>query len=231
MRRAGGLVLVLLAGLGLAGCGNSSTPVASSVPASSPASPKVAGGKVQEIRLFNGKDLTGWTVLKEGYLAGAGPVAVKDGFITLGSTEAELTGLVWAGEFPTDRYEVELEAKRVEGKDYFCGMTFPIGESRATLLVGTWDGSVVGVSNIDGRDACENDTTRRMDFEAGKWYSIRLRVADGRIQCWVSGEQMFDTATAGKQFSVWIQQDTVRPFGVTTLFTAGELRNIVLRKL
>ncbi len=229
MQRTCGLALVLAAGLGLAGCGTPSGPTASSAPANAPKA--VARGKVQEVRLFNGKDLTGWTVLKEGYLAGAGPLAVKDGCITLGSTEAELTGFAWAGEFPTGQYEVELEARRVEGKDYFCGLTFPIGESRATLVVGTWDGTVIGVSNIDGRDACENETTKRMDFEAGKWYSIRLRVADGKVQCWVGGEQMFDVATAGKQFSVWIQQDTLRPFGISTLFTAGALRNIVLRKL
>lgn len=227
LRYAGAWAVFLAAGLTLGGCGKPAAPTA----ASAPVRATHRTGKVQEIRLFNGKDLAGWTVLTEGYLAGCGPTTVKDGCIVMGSTEAELTGLAWAGDFPTDNYEVELQARRLEGKDYFCGMTFPTGEQRSTLVVGGWDGTVVGLSNVDGKDACENETTARVDFKMGQWYTVRLRVADGTVQCWIDGERMFEVAREGKHFSVWIQQDTVRPFGVTSLFTIGSLRNIVLRKL
>ena len=35
-------------------------------------------------------------------------------------------------------YELRLEAKRVEGGDFFCGLTFPVGKEYCTLILGGW---------------------------------------------------------------------------------------------
>ena len=59
-------------------------------------------------------------------------------------------------------YEVTLEAMRVDGNDFFCGMTFPAGKDPCTLIVGGWGGTVVGLSSINGMDASENETTINM---------------------------------------------------------------------
>ncbi|MEZ5299675.1 MAG: hypothetical protein R3F11_03245 [Verrucomicrobiales bacterium] len=43
---------------------------------------------------------------------------------------AGITGMRFApgGEaLPADGYEIELEARRVSGSDFFCGLTFPVG--------------------------------------------------------------------------------------------------------
>jgi hypothetical protein len=47
-------------------------------------------------------------------------------------------------------YEIKLEAKKVTGNDFFCGMTFPVGDSFCSFIVGGWGGPVVGLSSIDG---------------------------------------------------------------------------------
>ena len=70
---------------------------------------------------------------------------------------------------------------RVEGSDFFVGLTFPVRDSHASLIVGGWAGSVVGISSIDGRDASENETTEVMKFKNGQWYKFRLRVRADRL--------------------------------------------------
>ena len=180
-------------------------------------------------RLFNGRDLAGWKVLSEDFFDRAGKVHVKDGRLHL-EAGRDQTGIAWQGDFPQDEYEVCLEAMRVEGGDFFCGMTFPVGGSRATLIVGGWGGSVVGISNVDDFAADENETTKTMEFEQNRWYGIRLRIADGKVQAWIDEEKVIDLATAGRRFNVWMQQDSVKPFGVATWCTGAAIRDFTLRR-
>lgn len=177
--------------------------------------------------LFNGKDLAGWRVLKDGYFDRAGKVYVKDGCLILEAGSA-MTGVAWAGEFPKDGYEVELEARRIDGQDFFCGMTFPAAGSHATLIVGGWGGMVVGISNVDDLAADENETTKIMKFEQNRWYRIRLRVCEGHIEAWIDDEQVVKLPTAKRRFNVWPQQEAARPFGVTTWHTGSAIRDFRL---
>ena len=52
---------------------------------------------------------------------------VKDGQILL-HFGSEMTGITWTGELPRIDYEIKLEAMRVDGTDFFCGLTFPVGD-------------------------------------------------------------------------------------------------------
>ena len=198
----------------------------------SPAAPKPGPeAGTQVIQLFNGKDLDGWKILSEDWFTDHGKVYVKDGAIYLDPGNAQ-TGISWKGEFPRTDYEVSLEAKRVEGEDFFCGMTFPIGEGGfATWIVGGWGGHVVGLSNVDGANASENQTTKSMEFEKDRWYSLRLLVTDERIECWIDLEKIIDLARGDHKFAVWPNQESVRPFGVATWHTGGALKNFRLRRL
>ena len=54
-----------------------------------------------------------------------------------------MTGVTYQGQFPKTDYEVSLEAMRVDGVDFFCGMTFPVRSEFCTLIVGGWGGEVV----------------------------------------------------------------------------------------
>lgn len=180
--------------------------------------------------LFDGRTLAGWKLLAEGPFEGHADVRVENGTIVLERGRLQ-TGISWRGEFPRDDYEVSLEAKRVSGNDFFCGMTFPVGESPCTLIVGGWGGMVVGLSNVDDQSAAENETTSSKGFETGQWYRIRLRVTTAKIEVWIDGESVIDLERAGHKFSVWYEQETVRPFGVSTWDTGAALRDIRVRRL
>ncbi len=180
--------------------------------------------------LFDGSTLDGWNVLKESVFEKAGRVHVEDGRIVLERGNRQ-TGIAWRGDFPRDNYEVSLEAMRVTGSDFFCGMTFPVASEPCTLIVGGWGGMVVGLSNVDGNHAAENVTTTGMNFNEGEWYAIRLRVTPERIVVWINDREMVNLERAGHQFGVWFEQELCQPFGFSTWETGAALRNIQVRRI
>jgi len=191
---------------------------------------RVASSPEDRSSLFDGQTLDGWEVLTDGPFSGHGTVQVKDGAIVLKRGRSG-TGIRWAGPFPREAYEVALEGMRVDGMDFFCGMTFPVGDSPCTLILGGWGGSIVGLSNVDGASAAENETTQGMSFENGRWYRIRLRVTREAVQVWIDENKAIDLDRAGHRFDVWYEQEPARPFGFATWETTGALRNIRVRNL
>jgi len=187
-------------------------------------------GASGEVALFNGKDLTGWKMADKYDFADHGKVYVKDGVLYLEEGKP-MTGIQWAGEFPTSNYEVSLEAMRVSGGDFFCGMTFPIGDSWATWINGGWGGNIVGLSNVDGYNASENETSLGKSFEDRRWYRFRLRATDEKVECWIDEEKIIDLPRKGHKFEVWEEQSPIKPFGVATWHTGGALRNFTLKRL
>jgi hypothetical protein len=89
----------------------------------------------------------------------------------------------------------------------------------------------VGLSNIDYMSAVENSTTQRVEFETGRWYSIRVRVAEGHVRVFLDEEKIIDHAVEGHRFEVWPQQEDARPLGITTYCTKGEFRNFRYRRV
>ena len=176
--------------------------------------------------LFNGRDLSGW---QTNNFAGGGEVKAEDGKIVIG-TGVALSGIKRTNVLYKSNYEVSLEAMKIEGGDFFCGLTFPVKDSHATLIVGGWGGSLVGFSSIDGMDASENEFTQYMRFEEGKWYHIRLRVTDAKIQVWIDREKMIDAAITDRKISMRAGEieDSV-PFGLATFQTTAALRDIKIR--
>jgi len=178
--------------------------------------------------LFDGKTFNGWKVTD---FAGHGEVGVEAGQIRIG-TGVMLTGASWTNEIPKVDYEVSLEAMKVEGDDFFCGLTFPVGDSSCTLIAGGWGGGVVGLSSIDGMDASENETTKYMKFDKGRWYHIRLRVTREQIQVWIDDEKLVDQSIVDRKISlrpgdIYLSE----PFGIATYQTTTALRDIKLRRL
>ena len=66
------------------------------------------------ISLFDGKSLEGW---KSTEFAGHADVEVVDGALVLG--QGLLTGVNYTGSLPTTPYELEVEARRTLGSDFF----------------------------------------------------------------------------------------------------------------
>ncbi len=145
-----------------------------------------------------------------------------------------LTNVRWKGEVPTAPFELELKAKRVNGTDFFCAVTFPARgvEECVTLIVGGWGGSLVGISSIDGKDASENDAQKIHAFEADIWYQVRL-VRDGeKLMVWIDGEKLIDIDTTGKILS--LRQGGIEecaPFGLATWQTTARIKDIRWRGL
>jgi len=81
--------------------------------------------------------------------------------------KGHLTGITWTGEFPKSGYEIRFEAARLEGNDFFAGITFPVKDSFCSWINGGWGGTVVGLSSLDGDDASENDTSTSRDRQGG----------------------------------------------------------------
>ncbi|MBC8352846.1 MAG: DUF1080 domain-containing protein [Planctomycetes bacterium] len=177
--------------------------------------------------LFDGKTLKGWKVTNFG---GEGDVEVKDGTILM-EFGSSLTGITYAGKFPKTNYEVSLEAMRVDGNDFFCGMTFPVADSHCSFILGGWGGAVVGLSSIDDRDASENDTTQYKKFESEQWYKIRLKVTPERIEAWIDGKVWVDQDIVGKKISTRTEVNLSKPFGISAYETRSALRKIQFREL
>lgn len=184
-------------------------------------------GNSGPIALFDGQTLAGWKATDFG---GQGKVFVRDGQLVL-KPGSPLTGITWTRPFPTSNYQVSLDAMRVDGIDFFCGMTFPVGHEFCSLIVGGWAGTVVGLSSINGDDASENETTDYMRFEQKRWYRIRLRVTEERIEAWIDEEKFVDVPRDDRSFSVRIEVDRSKPFGIASFLTTAALRNMTLERL
>jgi len=145
-----------------------------------------------------------------------------------------MTAVRWKGTPPTSPFELEMMAKRIDGTDFFCAVTFPARSAKecVTLIVGGWGGGTVGISSIDGKDASENETTTLGKFETGVWYSIRLVRRGERIEVWINGDKMIDTDTTGKELS--LRHGSISdcaPFGLATWQTSALIRNVRWRPL
>jgi hypothetical protein len=178
--------------------------------------------------LFDGKTLANWQPTK---FSGQGAVKVENGQIILEAGGA-LTGITWAGpELPTTNYEISLQAMRVEGRDFFAGVTFPVADSFCSLILGGWGGTVVGLSSINGVDASENDTSQSVDFQSGRWYSIRIRVTPAKIEAWLDERQIISQDLKDNKITTRIEVDLSQPLGVASWRTKSALRDIRLRRL
>jgi hypothetical protein len=145
-----------------------------------------------------------------------------------------MTAVRWKGAPPSPPFELELMAKRIDGTDFFCAVTFPARspEECVTLVVGGWGGGTVGISCINGKDASENETTTYGKFETEVWYPIRLVRKGERIEAWIEGKKMIDVDTTGKALALRpgaIEDCT--PFGLATWQTSALIRNVRWRPL
>jgi len=178
---------------------------------------------IKDITLdYDGKFLTGWEVTNFGP---QGPVNISGGEVILGMGEG-CTGITWKGNFPSLNYEVSLDAKRVEGNDFFCGLTFPVGKDPCSLIVGGWGGTTVGLSSIDGLDAYDNSTRTLMKFDKNRWYHIRLTVTGTDIKAWIDSLKVVDFTIVNRKLSIRPEVELSKPFGIASWNTTAAIRNI-----
>lgn len=190
-----------------------------------PAKPEAA----KEIMLFNGKSLDDWESVDVG---GSGEVELEGGLMIINQGE-NVSGAIYkkADTLPTTNYEITLEAKRMQGVDFFVGLTFPVGDLKhcATLICGGWGGSVTGISCIDSMDASDNNTSTYQRYKDDEWYSIKLRVTPKNISVWLGDKQIVDEDIEGKKISVRSGPiESYLPLSLTTFNTMAAIRNVKL---
>src|SRR6266850_960410 len=178
--------------------------------------------------MFDGKTMAGW---RETEFAGHGQVQCESGLMVLNMGDP-FTGINWTNDFPKMNYEVALDAMRLTGSDFFCGLTVPVGDTFCSLIVGGWGGSLLGISSLDSLDASENETTKFVNFEKNRWYRIRLRVTEGRIEAWIDKERLVNVETTGKKISVRPGDiEMSKPFGIAAWQTSSALREVKMRRV
>jgi hypothetical protein len=130
-----------------------------------PAATRAAAAAPKITPLFDGKSLKNWKPTEFG---GEGDVSVDEGRIVVRSG-ATLSGITWVGgELPRSNYEIELDAMKLDGSDFFLGLTFPYKKECTSLILGGWGGGIVGLSSINGDDAANNETQTARDFPEGQ---------------------------------------------------------------
>ena len=183
-----------------------------------------------DLWLFNGSNLNDW---ERTDFAGKGEVMIDENGSLVLEMGAELSGVHWKGEpLPVVNYEIHFKAKRTMGSDFFCGLTFPFKQSHATLILGGWGGSLIGISSIDDFDASENETGDAYIFEDNQWYDIRLRVTDSEISVWINEEQVIDCEVEGRKVAMRFGEIEMSvPLGICTYATTGVIREVLLKRI
>ncbi len=194
-------------------------------------------GKKESRQNESGKNESGqkeWKPLKGAWVisqfGGDGPVEIEDNSVKIGFGDP-LTGIRWEGDVLRENYEVELEARRTDGYDFFCGLTFPVGKDHVSFILGGWGGGVVGISSIDGSDASENETTSFRNFDNDTWYKVRVRVEPNEIRCWIDDKAAAEHVREGHTFDIRYEMDQCVPLGVAAFQCKSELRNLRMRAL
>jgi hypothetical protein len=221
----GRLALLTLAAAALA-CSGCSSPCCDTPPA--PTTIK-DGKRVDEGRsLFDGKSLGSWKTVEFG---GEGEVKLQDGAIRV-QMGSPISGIHWTGEaLPRTNYEFSVEAMKLDGNDFFCGIVFPVGKETCSFVAGGWGGGVTGLSSVDQMNASENETASDQTYVKNQWYTFRLRVTPAKIEAWWDAKQIINLELANRQISVHPAVDAAAPLGLTTYETTSLFRNLRIRKL
>lgn len=220
------LSLAVICLCGFFGCTQTQSPSTGESP---PTATQASADSVQPEVLFDGKSLAGWELTSFG---GEGECAVEDGSIVMRAGDP-MTAINLPEDYdlPTDNYELLVVAKRVEGTDFFATITFPVGDSFCSLVVGGWAGTLIGLSSVDGEDASMNETRTLKKLEDDRWYQIRVRVGGDNISAWIDEEQVVDLDTSGKKISLRGEMIPCRPLGIASFITTAAIRQVELRRL
>jgi hypothetical protein len=172
--------------------------------------------------LLDGSGLGAFAVTDFG---GQGAVEVREARLCLG-IGSPLTGVTWTGELPPARYELELVGRRDLGGDFFCGLTFPVGDASLTLVLGGWGGTVCGLSSLDGLDAAHNDTCVRRSFATGRDYTVALDVSPERVRVLLDGTPLIACDLRGRSLGLRPEVLLSRPLGLATFATAASFARL-----
>ncbi len=180
--------------------------------------------------LFDGSNLDNWAITD---YAGHGGVSLDGNGSVCLEFGIALTGMHWIGDkLPSSNYEIQWEAMKKMGTDFFGSLTFPYLNNHATLILGGWGGALVGISCIDGFDASENETATANYFRPDQWFRCRLRITDTHFKFWVDSEKLIDCEVEGREISMRSGEiEMSKPLGFSTYDTTGLIRKVILTRV
>ena len=192
----------------------------------------VCVGRGESTALFNGTDLSGWKTAD--FMEGGQVSVLSDGTVACGFGNP-MTGIAYTNTAPTMNYELSLDAMRVQGMDFFIGLTLPIGTNFCTVIIGGWGGGLCGISSVDYADASENQWSEGLTLQNERWYNLRVRVTPGVLQVFLDK----DLYTArvefenSSRFSLRSGSDIDKtlPLGLATYRTRAYWRNFTLTRI
>jgi hypothetical protein len=69
-------------------------------------------------------------------------------------------------------------------------------------------------------------------IESGRWYRIRMRVTEKKLQAWIDQEKLVDVDTTEKRISLRPGDiEMSKPFGVAAWQTSSAFREIKFRRV
>lgn len=177
--------------------------------------------------MFDGEQRKAWAPTVFG---GEGPSYVRDGKLVL-EPGSPLTGVHWTGPFPKLDYDFECVATRVDGSDFFCGLTFPVGDAHLSFVLGGWGGSLVGLSCLDGKDAARNATKRVMSLEDERPYRVRVRVTSTLVRVTLDGEEVARIDPRAHRLELRPEVAPSKPLGIASFATTATLEELRWRPI
>ena len=166
--------------------------------------------------------LKGWENTNFG---GEGTAELNEGVLRLDRGDP-LTGInSIRKDFPKENFEMRWKASRVDGSDFFAGVTFPVGDEFCSLICGGWGGGLIGLSSINGNDASENETTGFRQFKNKQWYAFKVRVDKKKITVWIDDEEVIQVERADKKFSLRGEVFKSKPVGYCVFQSIVEVKD------
>jgi hypothetical protein len=162
--------------------------------------------------------------------------ASKAGVLVLGTGEP-MSAVKYEGpmeRIPLEGYEISWDGMRVDGNDFFCALTFPVGKADrcVTLVTGGWGGWTVGISTLNHAFANENETSGSYEFKKGRWYRFTLQVTPECIRAVINGKQQFKVGIKDKPLAMHPSEiQRCMPLGFASYQTTGAIRNLSVRPL
>ena len=133
---------------------------------------------------------------------------------------------------PSGSFQNELRVAarcRYDGNDFACGLTSPGGQLLRRLYnSGGWGGIRMAYSDIQQRDASENETTKSMPFaEEAAGTRCGCGSMPEKLEAWVDDKQMVDQEIKGRTLSLRHGEISLsKPLGVATFRTKAAFRDI-----
>jgi alpha-L-arabinofuranosidase len=126
----------------------------------------------------------GWSKAKEGAWS------VKDGALRQADENVQDTATSFIAGAPWQGYTLELNARKLSGKEGFIIRVRDQRDKAVHLNLGGWGNKEHGIEQNG-----QNPVIRKPgSIETGRWYAVKIQLEGERVKVWLDNEPLFDQA-------------------------------------